>query len=127
MKRTKTSITTIPVKLSRINEKEDLNLDNIVGIDTEEVDKKLKEIDIKIENIGNICDKKKQKSYDEISSILKKEKAKINDDLSALNQVLNDTIKQNTKDHYFNNLKKEVAVLKEQVTTQDKLLSGIIY
>jgi hypothetical protein len=129
MKKAKSSIPSLPnqLKYNRYNEKEDFNLENIVGIDTDEVDKKLKEIDSKIESIGNICDKKKQKTLVELSSILKKEKEKIFTDLDSLNEALNDTIKQNTRDHYLNNLKKEVAVLKQQVMDQDKQLSGIIY
>jgi hypothetical protein len=127
MKKSKTLLSNIipsQVKYSRYNEKEDLNLDNLIGVDPDEVDKKLKEIESKIESIGNICDKKKQKSYDELSIIFKREKDKVLDDLNILNEILNDTIKQNTRDHYLNNLKKEVAVLKQQVMDQDKKLTG---
>lgn len=130
MKRSKTILpaSSTQAKFSRYNhEKEDLNLENIAGIDADEVDKKLKEIDSKIESIGNMCDKKKQKSLVEISNILKREKDKIFTDLSSLNEKLNDTIKQNTRDNYLNSLKKEVAVLKQQVMDQDKQLTGIFF
>jgi tRNA C32,U32 (ribose-2'-O)-methylase TrmJ len=128
MKKQKTYIPSFPnqVKYNRYNEKEELNTENLVGVDIDEVEKKLKEIECKIESIGSICDKKKQKSYDELSAIYKREKGKVLDDVNVLNEMLNDTIKQNTRDHYLNKLKKEVAVMKQQIHDQDKLLTGII-
>ncbi len=95
MNKSKPSLTNVSnlLKFSRINERDEFNLENIIEIDADDVDKKLKEIDSKIENIGILCDKKRQKTYEELSSIFKREKSKITDKLSKLNLVLNDTVK----------------------------------
>ena len=132
MKQTK-HIIQIPALTStkyKLNDRDDANLESVFGVDFDEVDKKLKEIDSKIENIGYLCDKKKQRSLEEMNSVIKKEKTQILDNLANLNVVLNETVKQNTKDNYLNSLKKDVAVLKSQVHDKDdelKILNDELY
>lgn len=111
--------------VSKYNDKsEQINLDNLSPIDREEIDRRLKEIDYKIEDLGKICDKKKQKSYEDYNNILKSNKSQFLDELTKLNFKLIETIKQNTREDFLQKLRKDLNTIKNQVYEKDKELQG---
>ena len=111
--------------VSKYNDKsEQINLDNLSPIDREEIDRRLKEIDYKIEDLGKICDKKKQKSYEDYNNILKSNKSKFLDELTKLNFKLIEIIKQNTREDFLQKLRKDLNTIKNQVYEKDKELQG---
>jgi hypothetical protein len=127
MKRAKT-IVQIPAINANIkyktNERDELNLDNLLVGNRDELEDKLQEIEERIDEIGKLCDRKKQRSYEDCVNVIKTNKSKEQEVLSRLNFDLLETIKQNTKEDYLNGLKKEVGVLKSQVDDKDKELSA---
>jgi DNA-binding transcriptional MerR regulator len=111
--------------VSKYNDKsEQINLENLSPIDKEEIERRLKEIDFKIEDIGKICDKKKQKSYEDYNNILKSNKSQFLDELTKLNFKLIETIKQNTREDFLQKLRKDLNSIKNQVYDKDKELQG---
>ena len=111
--------------VSKYNDKsEQINLDNLSPIDREEIDRRLKEIDYKIEDLGKICDKKKQKSYEDYNNILKSNKSQFLDELTKLNFKLIETIKLNTREDFLQKLRKDLNAIKNQVYEKDKELQG---
>ena len=111
--------------VSKYNDKsEQINLDNLSHIDREEIDRRLKEIDYKIEDLGKICDKKKQKSYEDYNNILKSNKSQFLDELTKLNFKLIETIKLNTREDFLQKLRKDLNAIKNQVYEKDKELQG---
>ena len=111
--------------VSKYNDKsEQINLDNLSPIDREEIDRRLKEIDYKIEDLGKICDKKKQKSYEDYNNILKSNKSQFLDEFTKLNFKLIETIKQNTREDFLQKLRKDLNTIKNQVYEKDKELQG---
>jgi hypothetical protein len=108
------------------------NLENIslegVGVhEKEDIELRLKEIDSKIEDLGKICDKKKQKSYEDYNNVLKSNKSQFLDELTKLNFKLIETIKQNTREDFLQKLKKDLSNIKNQVYEKDKELQGKLY
>jgi hypothetical protein len=126
MKRAK-SIVQIPAITSTIkyktNDRDELNLDNLLVGNRDDLENKLYEIDFKIDEIGKLCDSKKQRSYEDCTNVIKTNKSKELEELSRLNFILLETIKQNTKEDYLNGLKKDVGSMKQQVDNKDKELS----
>jgi hypothetical protein len=126
MKRAKTFIPIPAINSSikyKTNERDELNLDNLLLGNRDELEDKLQKIEDRIDEIGKLCDSKKQRSYEDCLKVIKTNKSKEQDILSRLNFDLLETIKQNTKEDYLNGLKKEVAVMKSQVDQKDKELA----
>ena len=114
--------------VSKYNDRgEQINLENISPIDKEEIERRLKEIDYKIEDLGKICDKKKLKSYEDYNNILKSNKSQFLDELTKLNFKLIETIKQNTREDFLQKLRKDLNSIKNQVYDKDKELQGKFY
>jgi hypothetical protein len=89
-----------------------------------EIERKLKEIDCKIEDIGKICDKKKLKSYEDYNNVLKSNKAQFLDELTKLNFKLMEAVKQNTREDFLKKLRKDLGLIKNQVYDKDKELQA---
>jgi hypothetical protein len=114
--------------VSKYNDRgEQINLENISPLDKEEIERRLKEIDYKIEDLGKICDKKKLKSYEDYNNILKSNKSQFLDELTKLNFKLIETIKQNTREDFLQKLRKDLNSIKNQVYDKDKELQGKFY
>lgn len=88
----------------------------------DEVERQLKDIYGRIEDIGKICDAKMARSYDEYNNNIKSSKAQLWDDLTKLNFKLIEIRKQNTKEDYMNKLKNDLTSIKLQVQQKDKEL-----
>jgi hypothetical protein len=131
LKSQRKSITTNPIYqslVSKYSEKNELiSLDNLNPIEKEEIDRRLKDIDTRIEDIGKICDKKKQKSYEDYNNILKSNKSQFMDELTKLNFKLIETIKQSTREDFLQKLRKDLDVIKNQVYDKDKELQSIYF
>jgi hypothetical protein len=109
--------------ISKFNDRgEPIPLDHLNQNDKEIIEKQLKDIDSKIEDIGRICDRKKQKSYEEYNNILKSSKSQYLDELTKLNFKLMEAIKQNTREDFLQKLKKDLGIVKNQVYEKDKEL-----
>ena len=104
-----------------------VSLENLSPLEKEEIERRLKEIDSRIEDIGKICDKKKQKSYEDYNNVLKSNKSQFLDELTKLNFKLIETIKQNTREDFLQKLRKDLNSIKNQVYEKDKELQGIIH
>ncbi len=104
---------------------EPISLDNLNANDREIIDNQLKDIDSKIEDIGKMCDKKKQKSFEEYNNVLKSSRSQYIDELAKLNFKLLEAVKQNTKEDFLISLKKDLISIKNQVYQKDKELQGI--
>lgn len=111
-------------KISQNMDKVDLNLECIDINDREDLERKIKDIDNKIEDVGKICDIKKTKSYEDYNNVLKSNKSQILDELTKLNFKLIETIKQNTREDFLNKLQKDLAVIKSNVSDKDKELQS---
>jgi hypothetical protein len=113
---------------SRIYDRNELNtLDNLIPADREEIDSLIRNIDTKIEDIGKLCDKKKEKTYEDYKNVLKHHKSQLNEDLTKLKLKLVDTENKNTKDDVLNKIKKELRAIKIKVFEKDKELQGNIF
>jgi len=106
---------------------ENISLENINPTEKEEIERRLKEIDSRIEDIGKICDKKKLKSYEDLNNVLKSNKAQFLDELTKLNFKLMEAIKQNTREDFLQKLRKDLTNTKNQVYEKDKELQGNKY
>ena len=84
------------------------------------LEKKLQEINDNIEVIGQICDRKKQRSYEEYSSVLKSNKALIEEELSKVRFKLVDALKNSTREDLLKKLQKDFSNKKNQVYDTDK-------
>jgi hypothetical protein len=112
---------------SRLYDRNDLNsLETLIPADREELDVLIRDIDTKIEEIGKLCDKKKEKTYEDYKNVLKHQKSQLNEDLAKLRQKLIETSNLNNKDEMLNKIKRELRNLKNQVFEKDKELQGII-
>ncbi len=107
------------------NYDKEIAVDNVNAIDREEIERKLKEIDNKIEDLGKICDKKKLKSYEDYNNVLRSNKAQFAEELTKLNFKLMEAIKQNTREDFLNKLKKDLYSIRQQVYEKDKEVQGI--
>jgi vacuolar-type H+-ATPase subunit E/Vma4 len=103
----------------------DTNLDNLNPIDKENIERRIKEIENKIEDIGVICDRKKEKSLEDYNNVLKSNKAQFQDELTKLKFKLMETLKQNTREDFLNKLKKDLGGIKNQVYDKDKELQSM--
>jgi hypothetical protein len=103
---------------------EPIVLDYLASNDREIIEKKLKDIDLKIEDLGILCDRKKLRSYEDENNLLKSKKSHYLDELTKLNFKLMEVIKQNTREDFLQKLKKDLAVLKNQVHEKDKELQS---
>jgi hypothetical protein len=106
---------------------ENISLDGVGAHEKDDIELRLKEIDSKIEDLGKICDKKKQKSYEDYNNVLKSNKSQFLDELTKLNFKLIETIKQNTREDFLQKLKKDLSNIKNQVYEKDKELQGKLY
>lgn len=86
----------------------------------EMLEKQLKEIDSNIEEIGRLCDRKKQRSYEEYNNVLNSNKALIEEDLSKVRFRLVEAYKKSTKEDVLRNLQKEFTNKKNEVFDTDK-------
>ena len=121
----KKSITINPVqKISQNTEKVDINFDCIDPNEKEDLERKIKDIDNKIEDVGKICDSKKLKSYEEYNNVLKSNKSQILDELTKLNFKLIEAVKQNTREDFLNKLQKDLSLIKGNVSDKDKELQS---
>lgn len=131
MKKNRSTVKSTSVKFQNILQKfkddkgEVISLEHLSPLDREDIERKLKEIDSRIEEVGKICDKKKQKSYEDYNNVLKSNKSQFLDELTKLNFKLIEALKQNTREDFLNKLKKDVAVIKNQVYKKDKELQRI--
>ena len=103
---------------------EPIVLEHMSLIDREIIDKKLTDIESKIEDLGKICDIKKQRSYEDENNLLKSKKSHYLDELTKLNFKLIEVIKQNTREDFLQKLKKDLAIVKNQVYEKDKELQS---
>lgn len=112
--------------MSKYSDKGDqvISLENVNPYEKENIEKQLKDIDSKIEDIGKICDKKKLKSYEEYNNILKSNKSQFLDELTKINFKLMEAIKQNTREDFLQKLKKDLSIVKNQVYDKDKELQS---
>jgi uncharacterized protein (DUF3084 family) len=106
----------------KTNDREELNMENLIVSNREDLEEKLKSIENNIEEIGILCDRKKEKSLEDCQNVIKINKSKEQEILTKLNSDLLETIKLNTKEDYLNGLKKEVANLKQHIDKKDKEL-----
>jgi hypothetical protein len=111
-----------PPKISQNLDKVDINFECIEPIDKEDIERKIKDIDNKIEDVGKICDSKKLKSFEEYNNVLKSNKSQILDELTKLNFKLIEAVKQNTREDFLNKLQKDLALIKGNVSDKDKEL-----
>jgi len=111
---------------NKFNEKyvrnEKILTDYLSNSDREIIENKLNDIDIKIEDIGKICDKKKEKSYEDYNNVLKSNKLQYLDELTKLNFKLMEAVKQNTREDFLQKLKNDLQTIKSQVYDKDKEL-----
>lgn len=89
----------------------------------DDLDRKMKDINLQIELIGKICDTKMAQSYEEYHNTIKSSKAQLWDDLTKLNFKLIEYKKQNTKEDYISKLKADLKSITQQVQQKDKELS----
>lgn len=109
----------------RIYERNEINsLDNMIPTDREEIDSLIRNIDSKIEEIGKLCDKKKEKTYEDYKNVLKHNKSLLNEELGKLKIKLIETENMNMKDDMLNKIKKELNTIKNKVFEKDKELQG---
>lgn len=98
--------------------------DNIVLDDyvhgKELIEKKLREINENIEVIGKICDRKKQRSYEEYNNVLNSNKAMIEEELSKIRFKLVDALKNSTREDLLKKLQKDFTNKKSQVYDTDR-------
>ncbi len=114
--------------ITKFNDRgEPISLDHLSTNDREIIENQIQDIDSKIEDIGRICDKKKQKSYEEYNNILKSSKSQYLDELTKLNFKLMEAIKQNTREDFLQKLKKDLGMIKNQVYEKDKELQRTTY
>jgi hypothetical protein len=113
-----------PPKISQNLDKVDINFECIEQIDKEDIERKIKDIDNKIEDVGKICDSKKLKSFEEYNNVLKSNKSQILDELTKLNFKLIEAVKQNTREDFLNKLQKDLALIKGNVSDKDKELQS---
>ena len=113
-----------PPKISQNLDKVDINFECIEPIDKEDIERKIKDIDNKIEDVGKICDSKKLKSFEEYNNVLKSNKSQILDELTKLNFKLIEAVKQNTREDFLNKLQKDLALIKGNVSDKDKELQS---
>ena len=108
---------------NRIYDRNEINsLEIFNQADREEIDLMIRDIDTKIEEIGKLCDKKKEKTNEDYKNVIKHNKSQLNEELSRLKIKLIDTTNINTKDDMLNKLKKELTRLKDLVFQKDKEL-----
>lgn len=89
----------------------------------DDLDRKMKDINLQIELIGKICDTKMAQSYEEYHNTIKSSKAQLWDDLTKLNFKLIEYKKQNTKEDYISKLKADLKSITQQVQQKDKELT----
>jgi hypothetical protein len=112
---------------NRVYDRNEINsLEIFNQADREEIDFVLRDIDTKIEEIGKLCDKKKEKTNEDYKNVIKHNKSQLNEELSKLKLKLIETTNINTKDDMMNKLKKELNTLKDQVFEKDKELQSKI-
>lgn len=99
-------------------------LDIVSPSDRPGIENRLKEIENTIEDIGKICDIKKQKSFEDYNNVLKSNKSQFLDELTKLKLKLMESIKQNTREDFLHKLKRELNTIKNQVYDKDKELQG---
>ena len=110
---------------NRLYDKNELNsLETLIPADREEIDLLIRDIDTKIEEIGKLCDKKKEKTCDDYKNVLKHQKSLLSEELSKIKQKLIETANMNNKDDMLNKIKRELRTLKNQVFDKDKELQG---
>lgn len=105
----------------------EITLDHVNLSDKAIIESQMRDIDTKIEEIGKICDVKKQRSFDDYNNVLKANKAQFLDELTQLNFKLMETLKHNTREDLMNKLKKDLNIIKNQVTEKDKELHSKIH
>jgi hypothetical protein len=124
IQKTNTTNTLNPLLTRMFDKGETITLENISPLEKEDIERKLKEIDGKIEDIGRICDKKKQKSYEDYNNVLKSNKSQFMDELTKLNFKLIEAMKMNTREDFLNKIKKDLSMIKNQVYEKDKELQS---
>ena len=81
---------------------------------------KIREINSNIEVLGKLCDRKKQRSFEEYSSVLNSNKAAIEEELNKIRFKLVDALKNSTREDLLKKLQKDFTDKKNLVYDTDK-------
>ena len=81
---------------------------------------KIREINSNIEVLGKLCDRKKQRSFEEYSSVLNSNKAVIEEELNKIRFKLVDALKNSTREDLLKKLQKDFTDKKNLVYDTDK-------
>lgn len=101
------------------NKEDQIKIDDYVH-GKELIEKKLREINENIEVIGKICDRKKQRSYEEYNNVLNSNKAMIEEELSKIRFKLVDALKNSTREDLLKKLQRDFTAKKSQVYDTDR-------